>query len=136
MGFDVNMNTQGLEGPMTPELHLKMSKKIAQLTKVVYALNTKNDEHDAQISCLQEAHDMELKKVLAKTEDTISKLQAFVTAQKNDEQTIHELRNKIIEYEGDSKDAVKNFKSYKLKTNGKYFKEYLVLIELTFYEFR
>jgi len=31
--------------------------------QVVYALNTKNDEHDAHISCLQEAHELELKKV-------------------------------------------------------------------------
>ena len=120
MVFDANMNqANGFEGPMTPELHLKMSKKIAQLTKVVYALNTKNDEHEAQISCLQEAHDMELKKVLAKTEDTIAKLQAFVTAQKNDEQTINELRSRILDYENNSKDAVKEFKSYKLKTHGK-----------------
>ena len=74
---------------------------------------------------------MELKKVLGKTEDTISKLQAFVAAQKNDEQTIHELRNRILEYESDSKDAVKNFKSYKLKTNGKN-----VRIYLPSYEFR
>ena len=28
-----------------PDLHLKMSKKIAQLTKVIYHLNTKNDDH-------------------------------------------------------------------------------------------
>jgi hypothetical protein len=30
----MNSNQNGLDGPMTPELHLKMSKKIAQLTKV------------------------------------------------------------------------------------------------------
>lgn len=33
--------------------------------QVVYALNTKNDEHDAHISCLQEAHELELKKVMS-----------------------------------------------------------------------
>ena len=30
--------------------HLQMSKKIAQLTKVVYHLNTKNEEHDGDLA--------------------------------------------------------------------------------------
>ena len=29
---------------MFPDLHLKMSKKIAQLTKVIYHLNTRNED--------------------------------------------------------------------------------------------
>lgn len=37
--------------------------KLFVISQVVYALNTKNDEHDAHISCLQEAHELELKKV-------------------------------------------------------------------------
>uniref|UniRef100_A0A4W6EPW3 Family with sequence similarity 184 member A n=1 Tax=Lates calcarifer TaxID=8187 RepID=A0A4W6EPW3_LATCA len=44
----------------TQDLHLKMSKKIAQLTKVIYALNTKNDEHEAAIATLKEAHEEEV----------------------------------------------------------------------------
>ncbi|CAG06666.1 unnamed protein product [Tetraodon nigroviridis] len=43
----------------TQDLHLKMSKKIAQLTKVIYALNTKNDEHEEEIESLKEAHEDE-----------------------------------------------------------------------------
>lgn len=34
---------------MFPDLHHKMSKKIAQLTKVIYHLNTKNEDH--QVRC-------------------------------------------------------------------------------------
>uniref|UniRef100_A0AAX7USM8 Protein FAM184A/B N-terminal domain-containing protein n=1 Tax=Astatotilapia calliptera TaxID=8154 RepID=A0AAX7USM8_ASTCA len=44
----------------TQDLHLKMSKKIAQLTKVIYALNTKNDEHEEEIESLKEAHEDEV----------------------------------------------------------------------------
>lgn len=36
-------------GEVFPDLHHKMSKKIAQLTKVIYHLNTKNE--DRQASC-------------------------------------------------------------------------------------
>lgn len=32
-----------------PDLHHKMSKKIAQLTKVIYHLNTKNEDRQARL---------------------------------------------------------------------------------------
>ncbi|KAL5262616.1 hypothetical protein ACHWQZ_G008124 [Mnemiopsis leidyi] len=112
----MNSNQNGLDGPMTPELHLKMSKKIAQLTKVVYALNTKNDEHDAHISCLQEAHELELKKVLASAEEQILKLQTIVANQRNDKETILDLRNRILEYQQSNHDAARDFKKFKTHT--------------------
>ncbi|XP_076192116.1 protein FAM184B isoform X2 [Aptenodytes patagonicus] len=53
------------------EMHMKMCKKIAQLTKVIYALNTKNDEHEASIQALGEAHEEEIQHILAETRETI-----------------------------------------------------------------
>ncbi|XP_030349073.1 protein FAM184B isoform X1 [Strigops habroptila] len=53
------------------EMHMKMCKKIAQLTKVIYALNTKNDEHEASIQALREAHEEEIQHILAETRETI-----------------------------------------------------------------
>ncbi|XP_071412840.1 protein FAM184B isoform X2 [Pithys albifrons albifrons] len=53
------------------EMHMKMCKKIAQLTKVIYALNTKNDEHEASIQALREAHEEEIQHILAETKETI-----------------------------------------------------------------
>ncbi|XP_048160806.1 protein FAM184B isoform X4 [Corvus hawaiiensis] len=53
------------------EMHLKMCKKIAQLTKVIYALNTKNDEHEDSIQALREAHEEEIQNILAETRETI-----------------------------------------------------------------
>jgi hypothetical protein len=41
------MNTE-----VFPDLHHKMSKKIAQLTKVIYHLNTKNEDHEYEIQAL------------------------------------------------------------------------------------
>ncbi|XP_009932654.2 protein FAM184B isoform X1 [Opisthocomus hoazin] len=53
------------------EMHMKMCKKIAQLTKVIYALNIKNDEHEASIQALREAHVEEIQHILAETRETI-----------------------------------------------------------------
>ncbi|XP_077157583.1 protein FAM184B isoform X2 [Paroedura picta] len=50
-------------------LHLQMCKKIAQLTKVIYALNMKNDEHEASIQALKEAHQEEIQHILAETRE-------------------------------------------------------------------
>ncbi|XP_075334156.1 protein FAM184A-like isoform X4 [Odontesthes bonariensis] len=55
----------------TQDLHLKMSKKIAQLTKVIYALNTKNDEHEEEIESLKEAHEDEVQHIVTETRDKI-----------------------------------------------------------------
>ncbi|XP_060103260.1 protein FAM184B [Heteronotia binoei] len=57
------------EGEQQQQLHLKMCKKIAQLTKVIYALNLKNDEHEATIQALKEAHQEEIQHILAETRE-------------------------------------------------------------------
>ena len=43
-----------------PDLHHKMSKKIAQLTKVIYHLNTKNEEHTDDLGSLADAYETEI----------------------------------------------------------------------------
>ncbi|XP_055986345.1 protein FAM184B [Sorex fumeus] len=45
-----------------PDMHVKMCKKIAQLTKVIYALNTRQDEAEASLEALREAHQDELQR--------------------------------------------------------------------------
>ncbi|XP_042667954.1 protein FAM184B isoform X3 [Centrocercus urophasianus] len=53
------------------EIHMQMCKKIAQLTKVIYALNTKNDEHEDSIQALREAHEEEVQHILAEMKEAI-----------------------------------------------------------------
>lgn len=50
----------GGEEPVFPDLHHKMSKKIAQLTKVIYHLNTKNEDNQSMIEAVQQQHQVEL----------------------------------------------------------------------------
>ncbi|XP_052498351.1 protein FAM184B isoform X2 [Budorcas taxicolor] len=58
----------GLRIDCDPEMHVKMCKKIAQLTKVIYALNTRQDETEAAMEALREAHQEELQQAVAETE--------------------------------------------------------------------
>ncbi len=47
-----------------PELHLKMCKKIAQLTKVIYQLHTKNEEHEVRSRELTLTYEQQIEEVL------------------------------------------------------------------------
>ncbi|XP_061103175.1 protein FAM184B isoform X2 [Conger conger] len=46
------------------QMHTKMCKKIAQLTKVIYSLNTKNEEQEAALLALEESHQEELRRAV------------------------------------------------------------------------
>ena len=39
-------------GNVPPEVHYKMAKKIAQLTKVIYYLNTKHEDHQDEMEAV------------------------------------------------------------------------------------
>ncbi|XP_061772261.1 protein FAM184B isoform X2 [Nerophis ophidion] len=49
------------------QMHSKMCKKIAQLTKVIYSLNMKNEEQEAALQALNHSHDQELHRILMDT---------------------------------------------------------------------
>lgn len=46
-----------------PDFHHKMSKKIAQLTKVIFHLNTKNDDHEFQLKTMADNYETEIQEV-------------------------------------------------------------------------
>lgn len=46
-----------IEAMLTPELLFRMNKKIAQLTKVVYGLNTRGEELESQLASVREAEE-------------------------------------------------------------------------------
>ncbi|RDD41945.1 Protein FAM184A [Trichoplax sp. H2] len=53
------------------EIAVKMCKKIAQLTKVIYALNTKLDDHEVALQSLQEGYEEEIKQMVTETENKL-----------------------------------------------------------------
>lgn len=65
-----------------PDVHLKMSKKIAQLTKVIYHLNTKNDDHDLEIAKLNERHQGEIQQILRDAATKVNQFKGMLDTRK------------------------------------------------------
>jgi hypothetical protein len=52
-----------------------MAKKVAQLTKVIYLLNTKNDEHEYELQCLEATYEADVADVLRDAQAKVQTLQ-------------------------------------------------------------
>ena len=61
-----------------PDLHHKMSKKIAQLTKVIYHLNTRNEDHQADLELIQSNHQVEIQQILKDAANRINNFKEAV----------------------------------------------------------
>lgn len=61
-----------------PDLHHKMSKKIAQLTKVIYHLNTKNEDHAMEVEQLNANHQVEIQQILRDAANRINKFKEAI----------------------------------------------------------
>ena len=55
------------------DVQLKMSKKIAQLTKVIFHLHTKNEEHKSFRKSYQNAYEKEINTILRDANNVVNK---------------------------------------------------------------
>ncbi|XP_007955553.1 protein FAM184B [Orycteropus afer afer] len=98
-----------------PEIHVKMCKKIAQLTKVIYALNTRQDEAEASMEALREAHEEELQNAVAETKASL--LQDQGRAEENILlQRIQTLENALQLQKRLTQEALAESATYRLET--------------------
>ena len=75
--------------PTAPqELHTKICKKIAQLTKVIYALNGRVEEQDALMEEMRIQHERELKDVTSHAKQKVEKLTQHVKFVREKEQEV------------------------------------------------
>ncbi|OWZ21175.1 hypothetical protein PHMEG_0004313 [Phytophthora megakarya] len=63
------------------ELHLKMCKKVAQLTKVIFQLNTRNEDYQAEAEHTRTAHSVEIQKLTQDAADKMRVLQGKLQTQ-------------------------------------------------------
>ncbi|XP_075059094.1 protein FAM184A isoform X3 [Mixophyes fleayi] len=103
----------GLSMEYTAELHLKMSKKIAQLTKVIYALNTRNDEHESGVQAIKEAHEEEIQQILAETREKILQYKNKVSEESDLKRKIQALEESLEEHKKIKHQALTEFEVYK-----------------------
>ncbi|XP_016108429.1 protein FAM184A-like [Sinocyclocheilus grahami] len=106
-------STSGLTLEYTQDLHLKMSKKIAQLTKVIYALNTKNDEHEAAIQTLKEAHEEEVQQILSETREKIMQYKSKISDEMDLKRRIQSLEENMELHERMKRQALTEFETYR-----------------------
>uniref|UniRef100_A0A8D0U836 Family with sequence similarity 184 member A n=1 Tax=Sus scrofa TaxID=9823 RepID=A0A8D0U836_PIG len=90
-----------------------MSKKIAQLTKVIYALNTKNDEHESAIQALKDAHEEEIQQILAETREKILQYKSRVTEELDLKRKIQVLEASLEDHVKMKQAALAEFEAYK-----------------------
>ncbi|XP_014732205.1 PREDICTED: protein FAM184A [Sturnus vulgaris] len=103
----------GLGAEHSPDLHFKMSKKIAQLTKVIYALNTKNDEHEAAIQALKDAHEEEIQQILAETREKILQYKSKMAEEMDLKRKIQVLEESLEDHKKMKHQALTEFEAYK-----------------------
>lgn len=61
-----------------PDIHHKMSKKIAQLTKVIYHLNTKNEDHSMELDAIKAQHQQEMQQLINETTSKLARMKELV----------------------------------------------------------
>jgi len=83
--------------PVFPDLHHKMSKKIAMLTKVIYHLNTKNEDHQLELDVITSNHQFEKEQILRDASNRISQFKKIMEDQQasvNQEAKLEKLQKK------------------------------------------
>nr|XP_033794383.1 protein FAM184A isoform X6 [Geotrypetes seraphini] len=103
----------GMGMEYTSELHLKMSKKIAQLTKVIYTLNTRNDEHESGILALKDAHEEEIQQIITETREKIIQYKSKVIEELDLKKKIQVLEESLEEHTKVKHQALMEFEAYK-----------------------
>ncbi|KAM9154417.1 protein FAM184A isoform 2-T2 [Pangshura tecta] len=111
--FAASSPQPGLGVEYSQDLHLKMSKKIAQLTKVIYALNTKNDEHEAAIQALKDAHEEEIQQILAETREKLLQYKSKVAEEMDLKRKIQVLEESLEDHKKMKHQALTEFEAYK-----------------------
>ncbi|KAK2175048.1 hypothetical protein NP493_756g02026 [Ridgeia piscesae] len=103
----------GKDMEITQDMHLKMSKKIAQLTKVIYALNTKNDEHESIVAGLKEHHEDQQQQLMAEMKHKIEFYREQISKDAGYAAQIRALQEHIQSQTDEQKKALDEFALYR-----------------------
>ena len=82
------------------ELYDRMCKKISQLTRVIFVLNTKNDENEGLVDSLVDAYEKEIESITREANSMLNKMQKNVEKMKestNVEEKVNSIRKKCDE---------------------------------------
>uniref|UniRef100_A0A3P8N8I6 Protein FAM184A/B N-terminal domain-containing protein n=1 Tax=Astatotilapia calliptera TaxID=8154 RepID=A0A3P8N8I6_ASTCA len=80
---------------------------------VIYALNTKNDEHEAAIATLKEAHEEEVQQILSETREKILQYKSKISDEMDLKKRIQSLEESMELHERMKRQALAEFESYR-----------------------
>uniref|UniRef100_A0A8C5SZB0 Family with sequence similarity 184 member A n=1 Tax=Malurus cyaneus samueli TaxID=2593467 RepID=A0A8C5SZB0_9PASS len=80
---------------------------------VIYALNTKNDEHEAAIQALKDAHEEEIQQILAETREKILQYKNKVAEEMDLKRKIQVLEESLEDHKKMKHQALTEFEAYK-----------------------
>uniref|UniRef100_H3DP92 Family with sequence similarity 184 member A n=1 Tax=Tetraodon nigroviridis TaxID=99883 RepID=H3DP92_TETNG len=92
---------------------VKKSSKEIKKCKVIYALNTKNDEHEAAIATLKEAHEEEVQQILSETREKILQYKTKISDEMDLKRRIQSLEESMELHERMKRQALAEFESYR-----------------------
>ena len=96
-----------------PDLHHKMSKKVAQLTKVIYHLNTRNEDFQSELQHSQTSHAHEVEEILSDAADKINAFKAKLANAKKDSATAVALSRLKKQHKSEKEEAMNDFNTFK-----------------------
>ena len=100
---------------MNEETHHKMSKKIAQLTKVIFHLHSKNEENSTMSTAVQNAYEKEIETLLNSANGVISRQKEALTRAQEGEAWKAKIRQLEQQHIEDKKESQEQFKEYKAR---------------------
>uniref|UniRef100_A0A8C4PL55 Family with sequence similarity 184 member A n=1 Tax=Equus asinus asinus TaxID=83772 RepID=A0A8C4PL55_EQUAS len=95
------------------EYGLLNSSPFFKTMQVIYALNTKNDEHESAIQALKDAHEEEIQQILAETREKILQYKSRVTEELDLKRKIQVLEASLEDHIKMKQQALTEFEAYK-----------------------
>ena len=90
-----------------------MSKKIAQLTKVIFHLHSKNEENSALQTAIQNAYEKEIETLLANANGVISRQKDAISRAQEGEAWKNKIRALESQHVEEKKESLEQFQEYK-----------------------
>lgn len=97
----------------------KMSKKIAQLTKVIFHLHSRNEESEELIKAVRKGYEREIESIVRDANSIISKQKEAIRTQKENIGVKNKLNELQAKQESDKKKALEELNNYKIQISEK-----------------
>lgn len=98
-----------------PEMHHKICKKMAQLTRVIHKMNTKNIENGVLVKDMVQSYEMELDRVVNECNSIVSQVKTQADKHSKAEEVKEKVRRIENQLEDDKRRTRKEFEQLKTR---------------------